>query len=349
MARELLPMSRLSFCGRLQLPKKNVEIWHSPTRSQAFYKNLVTCGCVWTCPVCASKISERRKQELAAGLKTRPDLFTAMDTLTVQHSRADTLRDLRFRFENSLKLLRSGKEWKLLKDKYGFVGDIFSTEITWTKENGWHLHKHGLVLSSNPVDPVERKVEIFRLYERALKKYGLYADFEHGLNVSIPKNEINELYPVKWGLEEELTKSNVKKAHKGYSPYQLLDLLALGPGLDEDFYGLSYNLAGALFREYAAATKGVHQLQYSKGLRKILDMGPVKTDDELAIETVEHGDILLATLTVKDWALVLANNAEAEVLDAADAGDLHELIKFLRGIGALEWLTKPFMGQTERE
>lgn len=336
-ARSILPNSRLNICMRLQVPGKNVQVWHSPARSKAFYKNLAVCGSIWICPVCASKISERRRQELGPALEKSP-YFTCMATFTFRHTRQDLLTDLRFDFESSMKFLRSGGAWVALKEKYGIVGDITGTESTVGIFNGWHLHKHALFEAGDQVDPENFKDDLFWLYEKSLKKSGLFADYDHGLMVSIPKSAIDELYPSKWGLEDELTKSNVKKAHAGFSPFQLLEVHSSGVELDGDRF-----LAARWFREYAAAMKGVHQLQWSQGLRKLLELGVEKTDEALAVETVETGDILLACLTVGDWAKVLGNDARAELLNIADRGIMDELINFLRGLGAVGWLERPFL------
>ena len=37
--------------------------------NKAFYQGLMSCGGIWTCPVCAAKISERRRQELKQAIE----------------------------------------------------------------------------------------------------------------------------------------------------------------------------------------------------------------------------------------------------------------------------------------
>ena len=69
--RDILPNSRTSKCHRYKTPNKEIEVWRGVSAGvagKAFYKGLMVCGSLWTCPVCAAKISERRRLELSEGL-----------------------------------------------------------------------------------------------------------------------------------------------------------------------------------------------------------------------------------------------------------------------------------------
>lgn len=55
-------------------------------------------------------------------------------------------------------------------------------------------------------------------------------------------------------------------------------------------------VAGALFTEYAAAMRGRHQLQWSRGLRERLGLGAVLPDDAAAAEVGGDTDTLLASI-----------------------------------------------------
>ena len=59
----------------------------------AAYGGLVTCGSVWSCPVCAAKIATRRADDLATVMRTVDDLGGSafMLTLTMRHDRGDRL------------------------------------------------------------------------------------------------------------------------------------------------------------------------------------------------------------------------------------------------------------------
>src|SRR5690349_16250907 len=68
-ARSLLPDERVASCLRVIAPHKtHVEIHKSKVTKRARYKNLMVCGSVWQCPVCASYISEVRRKELSGAI-----------------------------------------------------------------------------------------------------------------------------------------------------------------------------------------------------------------------------------------------------------------------------------------
>ena len=64
MARAILPESRTAKCLRIRAFDSDVQVWKSREHGTASYGGLQTCGSVWTCPVCAAKIAERRRVEL---------------------------------------------------------------------------------------------------------------------------------------------------------------------------------------------------------------------------------------------------------------------------------------------
>ena len=73
-----------------------IEIHKGLTNGKAFYHGLMACGSVWTCPVCAAKIAERRRLELkqaieAAKVKGFGVYFV---TLTIPHGVGDDLHQL---------------------------------------------------------------------------------------------------------------------------------------------------------------------------------------------------------------------------------------------------------------
>ena len=124
-----------------------------------------------------------------------------------------------------------------------------------------------------------------------------------------------------WKLSDELTRANVKKAHRGgRNPFQLLESYLAG---DQQ--------AGALFREYAAAMKGCHQLQWSRGLRVLLGLEVERSDQE-TVEQVEQDCTLLYRFNKEQWKAVLSNECLTIMLDAAETleqSDLEALIMSL--------------------
>src|SRR5689334_3301163 len=62
-ARTLLPDERVAHCYR-RMTRYEVDVLHDSARLTASYSGLETCSSVWHCPLCASKVSERRKKEI---------------------------------------------------------------------------------------------------------------------------------------------------------------------------------------------------------------------------------------------------------------------------------------------
>lgn len=68
-ARDILPKSRTALCLRTRIKGGGgVGVWKCEHAGTAHYSGLIVCGSVWTCPVCAAKISEKRRGELNAAI-----------------------------------------------------------------------------------------------------------------------------------------------------------------------------------------------------------------------------------------------------------------------------------------
>ena len=101
-AKKAIPTERVATCLRLRVKKRgndcygNIKIWQHQQTKRAFYTGLNVCGSPWTCPVYASKISERRKLELKQAFEAHSENggYFGFLTLTFKHSREDKLNDI---------------------------------------------------------------------------------------------------------------------------------------------------------------------------------------------------------------------------------------------------------------
>lgn len=340
LARELLPGERIGVCLRHfrkdgeQAP--HARVIYSPRVKKAHYGGLMVCGSVWSCPVCASKITERRRVELAGAIESWPgSIFMA--TFTLQHSRDDSLPELRDYLRKAYRRLKSGKAWAKFENRYGLIGSVAGFEVTVSLANGWHPHLHVMFFSSLPAGQVDYQAAEAWLkgrFKAILEREGRYVSAIYGVRLEKPVEAATggdlalKRYVSKWGLDSELAKSPVKAARDEggiphYSPFQLLELYAAGN-----------KWAGGLFRDYALAMKGSKQLVWSRGLRAALGIvTDEKTDEELAEELQDIGDVILARLFWPEWRVILANDARAELLEVADSGDKARVETFLRGLG----------------
>lgn len=335
-ARELLPTERVSFCHRRPFGKP--EIWFNPNYKKSHYAKLVTCGSCWHDPVCAAKITERKRQELRqAEIRLAQDRYNQwgelehgirytafMTTFTSAHNLGDDYMELIADNNQAFREIKSGRWWIEFEKEYSIIGSIAGTETTYGEENGWHFHKHVNFLSGyDKADiPIEAINEALTdRWHNACKNNGRYTSALYGVEVSKPLSTWDD-YFAKWGLSSEVTKYSNKLSrkdkHQSYTPFDLLDLAGAGSQKAKD-----------LFVEYAFCIKGRNQLVYSRGLRKILGMDVEKTDEELASEPVEVGESLLATLSLEEWKTVLSNDARGELLAVADSGDPLRIQSFL--------------------
>jgi hypothetical protein len=328
-AAKLMPDERVASCLKRPVPgAMMIEVAHSASRKKAHFRNLQICGSVWMCPVCASAISETRRQELSLAI-AKTDYQPMLLTFTMAHHKGDKLADLVDGLIKAFHSFKSGQYWQKKRDEFGWIGSVRGLETT-HGDNGWHPHLHDLVLLKKPLSPQE-----FIFFENLIKerwlmvlaRQGYTASKEHGAHVREGHNDIVE-YVAKygrlpkvtgWTVIHEVTKSVSKKAHKdGRTAFQLLvDYLA------------GDMAAGRLFMEYARVFKGKRQLVWSEGLRALLGLIEVeKTDAQIAAEVEEPAYVLLY-LTVDQWKIVVKENGRAGLLEEARHGDRERVVAWL--------------------
>lgn len=335
-ARELVERERVSWCFRrvgfdwLTMQQfRDVRLMFSPAVHRAHYKNLMVCGSVWMCPICAAKISERRRSDLSVAI-ARTELNPVLVTFTLSHNRDDKLKSVVRDLTKSYANVREGKAWETFKQRENIIGSVRALEVT-HGANGWHPHLHILYFVRGEVGEERIKQFFWERWHRSLMRNDRTATSEHGIDVRVAADDVGDYVtkfghePIKtsWGLEHELTKSPAKIARGagGRSPLQLLADYAGGD-----------KQAGALWKDYALTFKGQRQLVWSKGLRSLLGLGTEKSDAEIAREQREDAT-LLAALGLDVWRVVLGNDARGELLEVAHSGNVDEVWKFLGTLG----------------
>lgn len=349
-ARDLQPNGRITICYRRVVPKKLPKVMHSKAVHRAHYKNLMICGRVWTCPVCAGKITERRRIELTEAVDHHPQFAIALVTLTVQHKQSDKLSALLDDLLASYRRLKAGRWWADLESDYGIIGSIRALEVT-HGANGWHPHLHALFFCDrNRVDWQGLQDLLKVRWREVLARNERTATYRHGVDVRTANRDVadyiakfgrepvNLKRPGKWTIEHELTKAAVKQARnaEGRTPTQLL----------ADYIGGDKH-AGALWQEYAACFKGKRQLVWSNGLRGLLGLDVEKSDEQLAREEREDADVLVV-LTLSQWAVILANDARGEVLQLAHTGNAQTVQDFVDQLTTARSSRRAYSGPTSR-
>ena len=128
---------------------------------------------------------------------------------------------------------------------------------------------------------------------------------EHGLDLQ--DGTYADKYIGKWGLEHEMTKGHVKVGKRnGRTPFDLLKLAADGD-----------TQAGKLFQEFAISFKRAKQLQWARGLKKLLLIAD-QSDEELAQQT-EQDSIELREVEEMLFMLLSVYGRRADFLSALES------------------------------
>lgn len=309
--RKLLPDARTSKCLRLRTKGRQIEVVRSKEHKSASYKGLQTCGSVWCCPVCAAKISERRRVELLAAMTQHQVQggHVLLLTLTTPHYLGDDLGAVLAGQAKALSYFNGDRASRVLFEDMGCVGTVRALEVTHGRKravnNGWHPHYHLLLFVRSGLDLVGLRLRLYDRWFSACARAGVKPpSLEHGVRLDDGSKAAS--YASKWGLESEMTKGHTKKALDGETPFDFLR--AYVEEMDKQ--------AGALFVEFATVFKGKRQLFWSKGLKARFGIGE-KTDDELAAEQDDHA-VLLGSITLEQWRAVLRDQGRAIVLDLAE-------------------------------
>lgn len=315
-----------------------VYVFRDPAHNAAHYGSLVTCGSVWACPVCASKIQQRRRVELEqlTSFAESTGRGMIMVTFTFPHTRIQTLRELLLRQREAFQRLRKGSPWDRFKQRLGYQGLVRSLEIT-HGVNGWHPHTHELWVLNCPVYAPDRPrilSDLIDRWERACVASGLLDPSDEvklrafrARSVDIRWNVSCADYLAKqdssraWGVESEMALSRTKAGRAaGVHPHEFL--VRQEPG-DMGRY-----------IEYVDTTKElrVRQLYWSQGLKALCGLTD-KSDEELAEESTEFASVFLG-LSREQWRWVRGNDVRAHLLDLADVGNLDGCLRLLASISA---------------
>lgn len=351
-ARLFTTLSRVRACGKTTIGAA-VELRASGDGSRVGYGGLSTCGSVWACPVCAAKISARRRDEVAelVAHAQAEGAEVSMLTLTMRHHHGQQLEALWDALSYGWSRLTSGRAWQQFVEQAGIVGYVKSTEITYSDLNGWHVHLHVLVVTNRSIYipiacqraqgrarqpyPIEYRLPkdiIAERWEKALKAKGVEVIPERGgvdWDVASDAEKLAN-YVTKFGnkasasdrISAEMTLGQYKKARKNASRtlWQVLeDAVATGDMDDIE-----------VWQEYERVSRGRRAMTWSRGLREWAGLGVEQSDEEIAEEVA--GDRVVALIDADSWHRVVQPRA-AELLDALQEGEEHALA-WLDAVGA---------------
>ena len=307
---------------RWRVPNQEIQVQKGATTDRAFFHGLQVCAMPWTCPVCASKISERRRHEVAKAIKQAEalGLKVRLVSLTVPHGLGDDVADMTDRMSKAWTRLWQGRQGMAFRESLGLFGHIRALEVTHGL-NGFHPHFHALMFY-HPGQTTDVQWLAFKdRWQTVAVRAGLpKPSLERGCQIDEGDRAAQYVAKGVWGLESEVTKGHVKKGKRGSrTPFDLLRDYLRGD-----------KQAGALWRAYALAFEGRRQLYWSNGLKKLLSIADL-TDEEIAHKPEDEKALLLATISDAQWKLIYRRRMESAVLDLAEVS-VDALRRFL------EWL-----------
>jgi hypothetical protein len=304
----IFPNSETAKCCRAVIPQQQVQILKAVDHNKAHYAGLRRCGSVWQCPVCAAKISERRRAELVAATATAKAMGwqALLMTFTIPHGMGDDLNDILDKMSKAWRTVTTSRAGRAVHKLLQVEGTIRALEVT-DGENGFHPHFHVLVFAQPTFTVQDFQEKYLPLWQDACVKAGLpRPSDERGLKVDDGSKAAH--YASKWGLEEEMTKSHTKsaKTKNGMTPWDML----------KDVLENDSERSRSRFYIYAMAFKGRRQLYWSNGLKQRLAVAEI-TDQELVAMPEEPASVVVE-LTHKEWRAVVWSRSEALLLDLAE-------------------------------
>jgi hypothetical protein len=323
--RRILPKSRTAKCLRLRQGEgskwntKDIQVWRSQDHQSAHYSGLQTCGSVWSCPVCAAKISERRRAEVLSAMDQHQKNGGAvlMLTLTNPHTLTDDLSAMVNAQGKAMDRFKGARATKAIFAAMGHVGNIRAWEVTFG-QNGWHPHFHILLFVDSGLNLEDFRFAFWEAWSNACRLAGLpQPSLAHGVRLDDGNAASEYISKGMWGLDREITKGHIKKARKGFTPFDLLRLYLAEDG----------DWAAERFREYAEVFKGKNQLLWSKGLKSLFDV--VERSDEETAAQIEETAVLLGQIEIEQWRLVLKFDVRGELLELARAGGWEPVARLL--------------------
>jgi hypothetical protein len=304
-------------------------------QGHAHYGGLETCRRVWLCPVCATRISARRAQELHKQIESWMSKGGAVWflTLTFPHDYADALSVSAALAAKAFRATRQGRASKEMSRRFGIAGFVRALEVT-IGQNGWHPHLHALVFLKRPRGVRARRALQAALFERFagfVERAGFRRPDPRNCPLEVVENaKVGEYVAKASGTAREMTAGHLKGGRgESRTPMQLL-VDAINGDVE----------ARERWIEYERGMHGRRQLTYTLGLRDVLGR-----EDDAPVVTEESGDEeVLALLAMEAVAIEPSlwrsisdvEGLDRDLLAAFADGGFPSAVKCLRdGLGGL--------------
>lgn len=289
----------------------------------------------WVCPLCSFNIAVGRVNELREIVykAKKRDMECYLMTVTMSHHEWDDLgrmlqdmRDALYKFWG----YRMVKDWF----KSCFVHRVSAVEITkgfGSNSNGWHPHVHILLIGYKGVPVEVLQSDYSAEWLKALKSVG--REGKEGVALTIEPVTSIEKYLTKVPCEIGLC-NVTKHGHGAHMTFFQMVAYAVTCGSSE----IQAEIAEYV-REYYRATKGMHQLQKSRGINEYFGVDE-KTDEELAEQDTEKVMQSLLFVKGREMRMCLNHDDYANITLMARVGDASGIIEYLHKHGVFtHWNT----------
>jgi Replication protein len=278
--RWIAPNARERDCGVMCIEHRDeepsIEIRSVDGAPRAKWCGLMTCGHIWTCPVCSQHLRAQRADNIVRAVGHLGGRWQ-MVTVTVRHRQGLSLKALRDGLMAAWRRTRQGGRIQRVWSER-VSASIRAQEVTHGDDNGWHPHIH-VLLRTTEWDEDERDALQARWELAVVRELGEHCrpDDLHGLVWSKPFDASRDsgqraTYLAKLGLE---TAGLAKEGRNGSrTPWDIARAAAGGD---------SRSLW--LWREYASATKGKRMIELDDRA-----LAAAKRSRELEFD-VEAGDV----------------------------------------------------------
>jgi len=210
-----------------------------------------------------------------------------MVTLTLRHSREDSLEKLVSGLQNASSDLWRDRVWQKLKKQYKFDWHIRNLEITWGKVNGFHIHMHILIGSmSKELDIGDIEAKLFQVWNRLVLKHKMkQLSRQAGVNAILAENA--SAYLAKWNYSNEM--AGQKSGRGDNVSIGDLEVDILGYTINPEYKGYtSLEQTKYLLKEYHEGFKNRRFLypggRFNEILKEVEEAEELKDEDEEIIE-----------------------------------------------------------------
>jgi len=333
-----------------------VDIQKSKAFNKAFYSGLAICSNVWACAVCAAKIQERRRVEIAQAFdwaynseakefSNNKKKKVIMMTFTIPHNKTQSLDFLLKAHQEALTKMRGGKQWVAIKKNIGFEGLIRSLELTYG-DNGWHVHTHEAWIVDHDCDVKALTSVVLERWFKFCDKLNLIKNKQKNIEdfyryaIDAKDNCSNSEYLAKqddskhWGVDRELAKgvSKVKNTNTGLHPFGFLKIISEINQIPKDDLTSDdrrdKKKYQSLFINYVDSMRHKKQIYWTQGLKKRVGLDD-KTDKEIGEEQDDQADLVIS-LDRFEWHTVVKNKLKWKFLNLAETADKEAIEEVLK-------------------